>query len=695
MKTKAQTKISSPSVQPYISAGTILPEMTVKGVLLGIFLAIVLAGSNAYLGLKMGQTISASIPAAVISMTVLRMFRRSNILENNIVQTIASAGEVAAAGVVFTIPALVVMGYWHEFHYWQITLIAVVGSVLGILFTVPLRRALVVDGDLKFPEGVATAEVLKAGDGKDSAGVKDLIFGASAAALIKFSQSGLQILGENVKAWYSVGGAIFGFSNGLSLAMLGAGYIVGLKVAINLLVGAIIAWVIAVPLYSMMGTPQDYGLTADASAFDFAMAIRSQKIRFIGVGVLTVGGLWALISLIQPIRSAVLSSFDALRKARLGHAVQITRTEKDIPMTLVLLLVGAAMIPVFMIFNYVMEAAHLPITSGLYWASLSFLTVFALFVGFICASIGGYMAGIVGSSCNPISGITIAAILVVSLSLLMILKTEIDFKSNPDIVTTVAAMVIIIGSIVAVIAAFSCDNLQDLKAGHLLGSTPWKQQITLIIGGIAGALVVAPILQLLYEAYGVGGVFPREGMDLTQALTAPQATLMASVALGIFAQTLDWPLVILGVGIGVITILIDQFILKRSNSDFRLSVLTVTLGVYLPMDVVLPLIIGGIISFFAHRKITTKKAGLGSKYPAAVAKAERRGLLTASGLIAGDALIGILLAIPFAAYQSTSVLALVGPAFAETATVLGTLAFAGVGYYLYKLGAGAKVKLVS
>jgi putative OPT family oligopeptide transporter len=318
--------------------------------------------------------------------------------------------------------------------------------------------------------------------------------------------------------------------------------------------------------------------------------------------------------------------------------------------------------------------------------------VFALVVGFICASIGGYMAGIVGSSCNPLSGITIGAILIVSLALLVLLGTQIDFKANAEMATSVAAVVILIGAVVAVAASFSCDNLQDLKAGHLLGSTPYKQQLTLIIGAIAGAIVVAPILQLLYEAYGIGGIFPREGMDATRSLTAPQATLMASVAKGIFTQTLDWPLVILGIGIGIVAILIDQLFLKHSNSGFRLSVLAIALGIYLPMDVTLPLIIGGIISFFAHHKVSSQKKALGAKYAEVEARTERRGLLLASGLIAGDALIGILLAIPFATYQSTDVLALVGPSFAEIATILGTLTFIIVGYYLYKLGSDVKVE---
>ncbi|MCE3230428.1 MAG: peptide transporter [Alphaproteobacteria bacterium] len=244
---------SKQGFQPYISASKTLPETTLKAVLLGILLAIVLAGSTAYLGLKMGQTISASIPAAVISMTVLRMFRQSNILENNIVQTIASAGYVVASGIIFTIPALIVMGYWQEFGYWQITTIAIVGGGLGVLFSVPLRRALIIDEQLKFPEGVAAAEVLKAGDqvsSKDKTGVGTLAAGALCASIFKFCQTGLHVLGESIQGWFSIGGAVFGLSSGFTFSMMGAGYIVGMQVAINLLVGAALAWFIGVPLYT-------------------------------------------------------------------------------------------------------------------------------------------------------------------------------------------------------------------------------------------------------------------------------------------------------------------------------------------------------------------------------------------------------------------------------------------------------------
>ena len=690
---KDSTMKPKQSEDPFVPASQNLPELTVKAFVLGIILAVVLAGSNAYLGLKMGQTISASIPAAVISMAVLRLFRKSNILENNIVQTIASAGEVVAAAMVFTIPALVVLGYWTTFHYWQITAIASIGGVLGVLYSVPLRRALIIEENLKYPEGVATAEVLKAGaSSKDTPGESKgaglLITGAIGASLMKFMGGGLHILNETISGWFRVGGAVFGFSNGLSLSMLGAGYIVGLGVCINLLIGGLLAWLVIVPLYGVFGGgPEGFGLAADAGAEDFAMAIRSTKLRYIGVGTMVFGGLWTMVSLYKPIKAAVASSFVALKHARLGLTEKPLRTDHDIPMTWVLGGIILLSFPLAYLFNHVMMAANLGLSGTMYAITLIFLTLAALFIGFICAAIGGYMAGIVGSSANPLSGITIGAILIVSFSLVLMLGHEITFGVVSKEVVSLAAVVIIIGGVVASSASLSCDNLQDLKSGQLVGATPWKQQVTLIAGVIAGALVVAPILELLYEAYGMGGVFPRAGMDPTKSLSAPQANLMASVAQGVFEHKMDWILVIMGVGIGIAVLLVDRLVLAVAKAPYRLSVMAVALGIYLPMDVVLPLVIGGLISYFAQRSLKRKVAHETTEVKEqSMAMGERRGLLFCAGLIAGDALLGIVLAIPFATYQSTDVLAIVGESFSQTATILGTIGFAGFAYYLHILG---------
>jgi putative OPT family oligopeptide transporter len=693
LKEYVSVKTTKQVFSPYIPASKSLPEATLKAVLLGIVLAIVLAGSTAYMGLKMGQTISASIPAAVISMAVLRMFRQSTILENNIVQTIASAGYVVATGIVFTIPALVVMGYWKEFGYWQITTIAAVGGTLGVLFSIPLRRALIIDEQLKFPEGLAAAEVLKAGDQithGDKSGTRFLSLGALIASIFKFCQTGLHIFGESIQGWLYFGGTIFGLGTGMSAALFGAGYIVGMKIGINLLLGTTIAWFVGVPLYAYFGSPQDYGLTVDASAVEYATAIRLAKLRYIGVGTMIFGGLFALFSLINPIRTSIAASFAAIQKSRLGQTITIIRTDYDIPMTYVLLGVICLSVPIFVIFNNVLGTANLSITSGLYWTTVSILTILSLFIGFICASIGGYMAGIVGSSANPLSGITIAAILAVSTTLLVLLGGEINFGGETAESLSLAATVIIIGGVVATAAALSCDNLQDLKSGYVLGATPWKQQVTLIVGVLAGASVIAPILELLYEAYGIGESFPRLGMDPSHALAAPQATLMASVAKGVFSHTLDWLLVFIGMAIGLGIALFDRCILAKRNSEYRLSIMATALGIYLPMEVVMTLVIGGLVNYVARKMLTSQRKKLGKSFADVEAKTERQGVLFGSGLIAGDAIIGILLAIPFAAYQSTTILAIVGPSFKQTATLLGVGTFFAIAVYLYRLGTRVK-----
>lgn len=685
----------SNTVVPFIPASQTLPELTLKAFVLGIILAVVLAGSNAYLGLKVGQTISASIPAAVLSMTILRFFRSSNILENNIVQTIASAGEVIAAAAIFTLPALIILGYWTTFHYWQIVFIMAIGGCLGILYSVPLRRALIVDSELKFPEGLATAEILKAGavkeedsSSKRTAGL--LLFSSVGAAVVKFLESGFHVLSDSVSGWFRVtGGGVFGFNYGLTLSMLGAGYIVGIIVALNFLIGAGLVWLVIVPLYATYGGPEAFGLAPDVSPEELAMVIRSTKIRYIGVGTMVFGGLWAIVSLLAPIKAAITSSFHAFKQARLGLGETVLRTDRDIPMTWVLAGVAILSIPLAILLNHVMIAANLPLSPFMYGLTLVALTVGALFIGFICASIGGYMAGIVGSSSNPLSGVTIGAILIVSFSLVLLLSAEIAFGIVSQEVLSLAAVVIIIGAIVASSSALSCDNLQDLKSGQLVGATPWKQQITLIAGVIAGALVVAPILQLLYEAYGMGGVFPREGMDTTKGLAAPQAMLMASVAQGVFEHKMDWMLVLMGVAIGVVVLLIDKLILEKRGSAYRLSVMAVALGIYLPLDVVLPIITGGFISHFSRRSLSKKVAGLPSEeQDRQLAETERRGIMLSAGLIAGEALIGIVLAIPFAAYERTDIFALsfTQEGFVQTATILGGLIFAGFAYYLYMVG---------
>ena len=635
--------------KPYISADTVLPETTTKAFILGAILSVVLSAANTYLGLFAGLTVSASIPAAVISMAVLRLFKEHNILENNIVQTSASAGESLAAGVIFTFPALVLMGYWTEFNYLETTLVALCGGVLGVLFTVPLRSALIVKQKLQFPEGVATAEVLKSGQEGGKA-IRYLVFGSLAGAGIKLAESGL-------KLWNGVaeGAAIAGkkaylyFGINLSPALIAVGYIVGIRIAILVFIGGAISWWIAIPAYiAATGVPEG------ADSVNLGYSIWSSQIRYLGVGAMVVGGLWALIDLRSSIGYAVRSGIKAIREK--ADSSKILRTELDTPMSWVIMAIGIMIIPVFII--YLRMVANVPIS-----ALMAILMVIA---GFLFSAVAGYMAGLVGSSNNPISGVTIATILTSALILLALLGS--GAERGP-------AAAIMIGAVVCCAAAIAGDNMQDLKAGNILGATPRKQQIMQMVGVVSAALVLPLVLQLLLTAYGFGPATAEH----PDSLAAPQATLMASVAEGVFKGNLPWRMVYIGMGIGVLIIAVDQY-LKRIGSSFTVPVLAVAVGLYLPFELDSAIMLGGLISWFVHLYQKRQKARKSEEEHAAAEKSsERAGLLIASGLITGEALIGIVLAGFVAAYQTSNVFSL----GIDLTTIAGSIVILAVCWWLY------------
>ncbi|MDH3733429.1 MAG: oligopeptide transporter, OPT family [Gemmatimonadota bacterium] len=669
--------------QPYIPASQSLPEITLKAVILGFLLSAVLGGANAYLGLKVGLTVSASIPAAVISMAILRMFREHNILENNIVQTAASAGESLAAGVIFTLPALILLQQWAGFPFLPTMSIALCGGVLGVLFTVPLRRALIVEADLKFPEGVATAEVLKAGT-EGGAGAKLIALGGIAAALLKLSQTGFKIAAGSASGAFTVGRSTFGMGADLSPALLGVGYIVGLNIAVLVFAGGLISWLFGIPIYMALADPGSVAeITGGATGYEGALEVWSARIRYMGVGSMAVGGIWALVALLKPIRDGISSSLEAVREARRGGAQEVERTERDTPINFVAIGTLALALPIFIVFVNVIDRDALGISEGLYLTALALGTVFAITAGFLFASVAGYMAGLVGSSNNPISGVTIATILTISLLLYLILGSQIDFTIGGAQATAAAATAILVGAVVACAAAIAGDNMQDLKAGRIVGATPVKQQIMQILGVVAGAIAIAPILGLLFQAYGLGGVFPREGMDPAEMLDAPQATLMASVADGVFTRNLPWNMILIGAVIAVAIIALDR-VLEARGASFRTHVLAVAVGIYLPIELTLPIFLGGLVAWAAARAI---RGGGGDD--AAVERGGQRGLLFSSGLITGEALVGILLAIPFAAAQSTDVLALAPAGFDTMATVIGLALAIGFILWLYRASSRA------
>jgi len=622
------------------NAKAALPEITVKAVVLGILLSMILGAANAYLGLKVGMTVSASIPAAVMSMAILSLFPKHNVLENNLVQTAASAGESLAAGVIFTIPALVMLGFWAEFDFWTVTMISGLGGILGVLFTIPLRRALIVPGELKFPEGVATAAVLQTGDAGGSGGLTRSALGAAGGALFKLGQAGLNLWTATTEVATRIGGSVLYFGSDLSPALLSVGYIVRLNIASLVFIGGFISWYIAIPIY--------YSLYAEVYVFkspaDAAWDIWNTRIRYLGVGAMVVGGLWALISLRSALIDGILSGIRAVRERQ--EANEVERTELDLPMNWVLGATAASVIPLFLLYFWV---------TGSLMISLP-MSLIMLIAGFLFSAVAGYMAGLVGSSNNPISGVTIATILFASLLLLALMGT--------DAGTTGAAYAIFIGAVVCCAAAIAGDNMQDLKAGHILGATPWKQQIMQVVGVASAAVVLAPVLTLLHTAYGfVGAATPEQ----TEPLAAPQAGLMASVADGVFSQNLPWGMIGIGAVIAVIVIAIDE-VLKARESEIRAPVLAVAVGIYLPFELAVPILAGGLLSYVADR-VTNKDEGAGHS-----------GLLVASGLITGEALVGIGLAIPIAIAGRTDVIALVDKPLGAWPGILLLLAVA-VGLY--------------
>ncbi|HEY0251279.1 MAG TPA: oligopeptide transporter, OPT family, partial [Kofleriaceae bacterium] len=633
-------------VVPYIAASQALPELTVGVIILGCVLSVILAGANAYLGMFAGMTVSASVPAAVISMGIFRLIRRGNILQNNAVQTAAASGEGLAAGVIFTLPALILLGTWTEFSYVETTLIAGFGGILGVLFTIPLRRALIIDQPLQFPEGVATAEVLKVG-AEGGGGVGILVLTASVGALIKIGMTGLKLFSDVVQfgGWLTGGkataatkgsvatkaGAPFYFGINASPALISVGYIVGFNVGAVIIAGSILNRWIAVPLFSMFGDASSIVLDPDKhvtladklaglDAVNAADAIHGGVTRYLGVGGMLVGGVWSLFKLRKSLLGGVMAGLDAYKKRKSGSG-DVPRIERDMPMNIILILIAASVIPLFFIFN------HFTGSPGI----SAVMAVLMIIAGFLFSAVASYMAGLVGSSNNPVSGITISTILVSSVLLLLM---GLDGKAGP-----VAA--ILIGGVVCCAAAIGGDNLQDLKCGQLVGSTPWKQQVMQILGVVVAALAMAPVLNLLNNAYGIG----------SSSLPAPQANLMGTVAKGVFLGGLPWNIIGIGAGIAVVIIVIDSFLEARS-STVRIPVMAFAVGVYLPFDLNVPIFIGGCIAWAVSRALDRMKANHERR-----GLVERLGLLAAAGFITGEALIGIGLAIPVAARHDENAVA--------------------------------------
>ena len=629
------------------------PQLTAKAIILSIILTVILASANTYVGLFAGLTVATAIPAAVVSMAVLPLFGKTNILENNIVATGASAGTSIASGAIFTLPALILLHHWLSFDYWWTFAIVGLGGLLGVLFSVPLRRTLIIEQKLKFPEGVAAAEVLKVG-ANPGAGAKVLGVASVVGGLFKLTTSGFALLPETFVANRFVGerGIAF-FSYGFSPALLGVGYIVGLNVAILIAAGGLFSWWLAIPLYNSFFFAHDPALLhklAGLNAEDAAFAIWRGQIRYIGVGCMLTGAVWALWSLRKSLWSAIQSGLKVSGKG----GADVPHTERDLPMGAVLICIALFVIPLFLLYYLVVG------TLGVALA----MAVIMIIAGFLFSSVSGYMAGLVGSSNNPVSGITICTILFASLVLMWMVGPQSAIG---------AVAVVFIGAVVCSAASVAGDNLQDLKAGQLVGATPWRQQVMLCVGVIASASVMAPVMNVLQFAYGIG----EPSHAGVKALPAPQANLVRSVAEGMFGGTLPGLMIAIGAVIGVLIILTDLY-LKRIGSRWSAPVLAVAVGIYLPLDVSTPILAGGLVAEFVVRWHRKRHEADDHE------KLAQNGMLFAAGLITGEALVGIFIALCIWIKKNPDILAL--HVNLPAAQWIAALLLLGLCYWIYRAG---------
>ncbi|MEE2770442.1 MAG: oligopeptide transporter, OPT family [Pseudomonadota bacterium] len=656
-----------------------MKELTIRGCFLASLITIIFTAANMYLGLKVGMTFSSAIPAAVISMSILRLVKNSSILENCMVQSFASAAGTLTT-VIFTLPGLVMIGYWRGFDYLETSIICMIGGILGVLFSIPLRRALVVESELPYPEGVAAAAVLKSGNDNGAsqnsdATVKDILNGSFLSALFIFFSNGIGVFTNTISYFTKVFGAIFGFSISLSPALVGAGYLIGLRICLNMLFGIILSWLFFVPYFSIE-FGNDSGMPLDAIANE----IWATKVRFIGVGTIAVASIWTFLKLLKPVAKGIIQSISQYQ----GHLSygKVDRTDKDIPLFHVMGSIVFLLFPLAAIIGLFISEENLPMSISATINLVLISTLFAIMVGFIISAVCGYIAGVTGSSNSPISGVSIIAIILSSIMIDWFLSHQIKSYASHHFDTMVIGVSLFITASIIAMGSVSNDNLQDLKTGSLVKATPWKQEVALIFGVIVGALVIPPIMEIIYQAYGfVGAPLPRPDMNPQNQLAAPQAALLTSIAKGIIQHDMPWNLIMIGIVIALILILFDLFYLKK-NKYTRLSIVSIGIGTYLPIETVLTLVIGGIVSHYCRQallplaKIRTKKTTL--------EMISRKGLLIASGFIVGESLIGVFIAGAIAYSGKAKPFSMSDSSFDGYATVLGCFFFLWLIIWMYK-----------
>jgi putative OPT family oligopeptide transporter len=631
-------------------------ELTLRGIVLGALLTVLFTAANVYLGLKIGITFATSIPAAVISMALLKAFADATIQENNIVQTIASAAGTLSA-IIFVLPGLIMIGWWNGFPYWTSVAVIGLGGILGVMYSVPLRRALVTGSDLPYPEGVAAAEVLKVGAGVGGAeenrrGLAAIVLGSLLSAGYMLLAK-MKLVAEEAATVFKLGAGATGASTSFSLALIGVGHLVGMAVGVAMLVGLAIGWLVLLPQFTAGGPPA--GMTLE----EFVSTTFRQQIRFVGAGTIGVAAIWTLLKMLGPIVRGISGALAASRQRRAGQGDSLAITERDLPIGIVGGTILLAMLPIGVLLAGF--AAGGPIEAAL-GSTLALSVVYIMIAGVVIASVCGYMAGLIGASNSPVSGVGILSSLGISLVLVALFGQGGDEATSKALV----AFALFVTAIIFGIATISNDNLQDLKTGQLVGATPWKQQLALVLGVVFGALVIPPVLDLLNSTFGFQGA-PGAGDD---ALAAPQAALITAIAQGVLGGNLDWLLIGTGAAIGVGVVLTDELLRKRGKGS--LPPLAVGMGIYLPMALTLLIPVGAILGHFYDRWARRQDDH---------GFAERMGVLAATGLIVGESLFGVAFAGIAAATGSPDALAVVEEN--GWAVPLALLAFPAAVVWLY------------
>jgi putative OPT family oligopeptide transporter len=638
-------------------------ELTLRGVVLGALITVIFTAANVYLGLKIGITFATSIPAAVISMAVLKAFRDSTIQENNIVQTIASAAGTLSA-IIFVLPGLVMVGWWTGFPYWLSVAVIGIGGILGVMYSVPLRRALVTGTDLPYPEGVAAAEVLKVGAGVGGAEENRrgliLIGGSTVVSAAYFIVAKTRLLTDAAAKNFRVGSGASGISASLSMALIGVGHLVGIAVGLAMVVGMVISWVFIVPHWT-----QDPGLIAQAGG-DLDKLVSTafrMKARMVGAGTIGVAAIWTLLRIIGPIANGIRSALAANRERKAGRGGELPITERDIPIGIVTAIILASMIPIGLLLYAFASTNPIAANPG---TTIALSIVYTLIAGVVIAAVCGYMAGLIGASNSPISGVGILSVLGISLILAALFPGV-----SGELTKSLVAYALFVTAIIFGVATISNNNLQDLKTGELVQATPWRQQVALVLGVVFGALVIPPILDLLNTAFTFQGAPGARA----NALAAPQAAIISTIAQGVLGGSLDWGLIGEGAIIGVVAVIVDEALKGTSKRRMYLPPLAIGMGIYLPLEADLLIPVGAVLGWFYNRWALTSPSP---------AFAERMGTLMATGLIVGESLMGVVYAFAVAGAEkagskdSANVLALV-PAYSSVILVSIVVFAAAIG----------------